>query len=232
MARTAKVSSIPNVVHERIRTDILNGRWVPGEKLQPAVVAADYDTSTTVIREALTRLVGEKFVVLEPNRGFFVPHLSLDELRDLTEVRCRAEGLAIELALDRGDIAWESRLIAAHHGLARTPRRHEEDPLSVADAWADAHRLFHRTLLEACEVPVLMELSRQLSYSTELYRRWAATSVAGKARNIEKEHERILEAALSRDAELTSRLIRTHYETTAGVILKSGLLDGVDSTES
>ena len=82
-------------VHERIRSDILAGQWAPDDKLAPAVLAERYQTSTTVVREALTRLAGEKLVQNIPNRGFSVPRLSLDELRDLTELRCVCEALGI-----------------------------------------------------------------------------------------------------------------------------------------
>lgn len=217
-------------IHERVRLDILDGQWRPGDRLQPAALADRYQTSTTVIREALTRLVGERFVVVEPNRGFFVPKLSLDELRDLTEVRCRAETHALELAVQRGDLSWESDLIAAHHKLSRTPRRSEKDPRHVADAWAEAHREFHTKLIEACRVPVLLELSRQISDATELHRRWAAPSSAASHRNVEEEHEEILNAALARDVETASALLRRHYECTLQVVLNSGLLEGIETS--
>jgi len=217
-------------IHDRVRLDILNGEWKPGDRLQPATLAERYQTSTTVVREALTRLAGERFVTVEPNRGFFVPKLSLDELRDLTEVRCRAETHALCLAIQRGDLSWESELIAAHHKLSRTPRRSEADPQHVADAWAEAHREFHNKLIEACRVPVLLELSRQLSDATELHRRWAAPSPAASHRDVEREHQDILSAILARDVDQASALLRDHYERTLQVVLDSGLLEGVETS--
>ncbi|CAN5230822.1 GntR family transcriptional regulator [soil metagenome] len=217
-------------IHDRIRLDILHGTWAPGQKLQPTTLSGIYDTSTTVVREALTRLAGENFLEVEPNRGFFVPLLSLNVLRDLTEVRCRTESLAAELAIERGDLDWESDLIAAHHQLSRTPRRGTDDPEHVADNWSEVHRNFHAKLIEACRVPVLIELSRRLSDSTELYRRWAAPSPAASSRDVEREHEELLAAALGRDAALTSALLRDHYEKTVQVVLESGLAEGVEGT--
>jgi DNA-binding GntR family transcriptional regulator len=215
-------------VHEHIRADVLDGRWTPGEKLQPITLSELYETSTTVIREALTRLAGERFVRVEPNRGFFVPRLSLDQLRDITEVRCRNEGLALELAITRGDLTWESELIAAHYQLSHTQRRGPDDPAHVAEAWSEAHRAFHTKLIEACNVPVLLNLARQLSDSTELYRRWAAPSPAAGSRNVEQEHREILEATVARDATAATKLLRKHYETTVDVVLRSGLVEGVE----
>lgn len=230
------MSSVTNVrarlvgVHGLIRADVLKGRWIPGEKLQPVTLSEHYNTSTTVIREALTRLAGEKFVVVEPNRGFFVPTLSLTELTDLTRVRCEIEGLGVRLAIERGDIAWESALIAAHHQLSKTPRRGTNDPHHVSEAWTEAHRAFHLKVIEACNVPVIIEFSRQLADSTELYRQWAAPSEAASERDVEGEHAQILDAALRHDAALAADLLAKHYQRTVDVVLHSGLVHGIDTT--
>jgi DNA-binding GntR family transcriptional regulator len=217
-------------IHERIRHDILAGTWLPGDKLQPSLLAEQYETSTTVVREALTRLVGEKLVIVEQNRGFFVQRLSLHELTDLTEVRCMAEGLALTLAIERGSIEWESDVTAAHHRLIRTTRRDESDPHHISDEWARAHRDFHAKLIEACGVPVLLDLARQLSDSTELYRRWSAPSPSATSRDAEQEHLDIMNATLARDAALATRLLREHYERTLHVVLEFGLEPEADSS--
>jgi len=210
--------------HDQIRLDILHGKWAPGEKLQPVSLSAVYKTSTTVVREALTRLAGEGFVSIEPNRGFFMRTLSLSELRDITEVRCRMEELGVTLAVGRGDLKWESELTAVHHQLSRTPRRGADDPQHVADEWSRVHEAFHAKIIEASGVPVLTNLCRHLWESTELYRRWAAPLPKASTRDVESEHAEILEAVLDRDADRAATLLREHYETTVNVILNSGLV--------
>lgn len=212
-----------------IRDEIIDGHWLPGEKLQPTALAERYGVSTTVVREALTRLAGTGFVTVEPNRGFFAPLLALDRLADETELRCRAEGHAVELAITRGDLAWESELIAVHHTLARTPRRDPANPGRVTDAWEEAHRAFHTKLIEPCRLPVLIGLANYLSHSTELYRRWAAPSPAAGERDVEGEHQQILEAVLARDSTTAAALLRAHYEKTVEVILRSGLIHDVSA---
>lgn len=218
--------------HDQIRRDIILGRWEPGAKLQTNTLAEHYKTSTTVIREALTRLAGESFVAVEPNRGFFIPRLSMSELRDLTEVRCVNETLAIELAIERGDLSWESEVIAAHHQLSRTPRRNPDNPHQVTEEWSLVHSAFHAKLIEASKVPVLIRLARQLSNATDLYRRWAAPSSAAATRDVEKEHADILEAVLARNTNLASGLLRRHYEGTIDVVFASGLLPEVEVVDS
>ncbi|MGO3761113.1 MAG: GntR family transcriptional regulator [Glutamicibacter arilaitensis] len=208
---------------EGIRRTILDGLWSPGDRLQPTTLAEQFETSTTVIRESLTRLAGENLVVIRPNRGFFVPDLNLRELADITELRCSTEALAARLAVERGDVAWESELIAAHHQLSRTPRRLPEEPGTVNPAWSAAHRNFHHALLVPCDCQPMLKLSADLSNFTELYRRWAAPSPAAGKRNVEKEHQEILNAALDRDSEKLGELLDKHYRATVQVVMDAGL---------
>ncbi|MCC3266038.1 GntR family transcriptional regulator [Arthrobacter gengyunqii] len=210
-----------------IRRAILNGEWVPGGKLQPAALAAQFGTSTTVVREALARLAGDGLVTSERNRGFFVQQLDLRQLRDITELRCVSEGLAAGLSVERGDLQWESDLIAAHHQLSRAPRRAPSDPARITDEWAYAHKQFHAKLLHACDCPPMTKLAADLADSTELYRRWAAPSTAAAVRDVEQEHRDILEAALDRDAAKLAALLRSHYEATVQVVLDAGLVADV-----
>lgn len=215
---------------EGIRKTILRGEWSPGERLQPTTLAIQFETSTTVIRESLTRLAGEGLVMIRPNRGFFVTELDLRELADITELRCVTEALAARLSIERGTLAWEADLIAAHHTLAQTARRRPEDPDHVNDEWSKAHREFHLKLLEACDCAPMVRLSSNLADSTELYRRWAAPSSAASGRNVEREHELLLEAALNRNADGLARLLREHYEATVKVVIEAGLVDAATTS--
>ena len=226
---TGPVNNITRTI-DAVRRDILAAQWPPGGKLQPAVLAARYETSTTVIREALTKLAGDGLVAVKPNRGFFVSDLNLTELQDITELRCVTEALAVRLAIERGDLTWDSNLMAAHHQLARTPRRKSEDPAHINEDWARAHRVFHAALLQACACPHMTRLAANLADHTELYRCWAAPSPAAAVRDVEKEHRDILEAALARDADRTAAVLRAHYQATVNVVLESGLVQGIEST--
>lgn len=226
MAKSTDSETLSKHIRDSLRDDILSGRWAPGEKLQLTALSKHYQTSSTVIREALTRLVGDRLVLLKPNRGFFVPTLSLSELKDINELRCRSEEFGIGLAIERGDLAWESQLIAAHHTLERTPYRDSTDDAQLTDAWNRAHQAFHAKLLEACGVPVLIDLCATLSDLSQLYGRWAGSATRFTTRDVAQEHRDILAAALQRDAKSASRLIREHYEITLNAILKSGIDDG------
>lgn len=205
-----------------IREAVLDGEWSPGDRLQPMALSRRFDTSTTVVREALAILAGDGLVVARPNQGFFIPKLDIQEFKDSTELRCVAEALGARLATERGDLQWESDLVAAHHRLARTPRRDPGDPHRILPEWAAAHREFHRALLSACGSTQILHFAANLADSADLYRRWAATTGAASGRDVEKEHTELFESALARDGEELGRRLRAHYEATLDVVLRAG----------
>lgn len=211
-------------ITESIREAVLTGVWPPNTKLKPAELAAQFGASTTIIRETLTRLAGEGLLVVQPNRGFFIEDLTLRELRDITDLRCISEAFAIKLSLERGDLQWEAELTAAHHRLARTPRRLEGDSARINPEWARAHRDFHQKIIAACDCDPMITLAANLATKTELYRQWAAPAGSAVSRDVEKEHRDLLDAALGRNVELTARLLTDHYNKTVEVVLDAGLV--------
>lgn len=212
-------------VFEKLRELILSGEWAPGTKLQPAVLAKQLGTSTTVIRESLVHLTGTGLVVSQLNRGFFIRDLDLRELSDLTELRIRAETFGLELAIERGDLDWEADLIAANHQLSRTPRRAESNPNRVDYDWQVLHKAFHLKLMAASGSEPMIRIASDLFDSTELYRCWAAQHVAPDTRDVEGEHQAILDAIIAGDPVRAGEALRVHYEATVEVVLRSGLVD-------
>jgi DNA-binding GntR family transcriptional regulator len=218
-----KNDNVASRATEQLREGILFGVWVPGSRLSPAALAKQFELSTTIIRESLTRLAGEGLIKILPNRGFFIPELSLRELSDLTELRIVSEALALRLSLTRGDLEWESDLISAHHLLARTQRRSPSDPNHFTPEWERRHQAFHQALIAGSGCETMVSLSANLATKTSLYRQWAAPSPAAQKRDIEREHQAILDAALARDVDGAIELLSAHYQRTVDVVLKSGL---------
>ena len=58
----------------------------------------------------------------EGRRGFEVAPVSIEDLKELAELRLLLEGHAIETSFARADVEWEGRVVSAHHKLAATER--------------------------------------------------------------------------------------------------------------
>jgi len=209
-------SSPSERMYSWLHAAVLHGEFAPQQALKPQELATRHGVSLAVVREALLRLAGEGLADRLPNRGFAVPATGADRWQQIAEARVTVEPAMLRLAIARGDLEWEARVRAAHHRLAGTPSHaHEGDP-HYSDAWAEAHRVFHRTLLDGCGNDVLLETFDRLWTASELARQWSALSNPG--RDAIAEHRAIEEAALARDADLAADLLGRHVGRTAAAL--------------
>src|ERR1700747_2495140 len=132
-------------VYDVLRAELLNGMLNPGDKLRMVELALRFSVSQSVVREGLTRLAEQGLVVATPQRGFRVRELSVEDIVGLTESRVQIESVALRLAIERGDVQWETQIVAAHHLLERTPVVDDEG--QFREEWAIRHRDFHEALL-------------------------------------------------------------------------------------
>ena len=70
-------------VYAALKEQLLSGRWAPGAHLEPGVIGDDLGASTTPVRDALHRLVGERLIEAPRHDGFWVPTMSEAALREL-----------------------------------------------------------------------------------------------------------------------------------------------------
>ncbi|GEL21775.1 transcriptional regulator [Pseudonocardia sulfidoxydans NBRC 16205] len=209
-------------VYDQLRADIFTARLRPGQRLKFPELCATYETSVGPLREALTKLTSERLVTLQPHLGYTVAALSADELTDLTAVRVDIEGLAFQQAMVNGGDSWESEVVATHHLLAL--REREIAARGRGDAWFLAHEAFHAALVSGCGNRRLVEITAGLRAETELYRRWAAPLLEEHDRDPAVEHQRLVDAALSRDVERGVGLLRDHIAYTTQMLLRQLLL--------
>src|SRR2546425_10001528 len=90
-----------DVVVERIRAQILQGKLTPGQWLRQERLAAELGTSYTPIREALKQLQAEGMVEHVPYRGVRVVQFSPQDVLDIYGMRSVLEGQAAAGAAGR-----------------------------------------------------------------------------------------------------------------------------------
>jgi DNA-binding GntR family transcriptional regulator len=223
--------SLTERVYIRLRAEIIGGQLAPGQKLRPTELSALHEVSLNVVREALSRLAGERLVRALPQQGFAVVALSVDDLIDLTAVRSTIETAALQQAIERGGLDWETGLVAAHHQLAHTPKVDADNPTGVNEAWMHAHNAFHEATMSGCASPRLIEIISGLGESAAIYRYWSHRYDQNR-RNSAAEHRAIFKATLARDAELACRLHNAHIRRTADILVAAlAAAGGNPSTE-
>ncbi|MGK5534312.1 FCD domain-containing protein, partial [Streptomyces sp. URMC 129] len=154
---------------------------------------------------------------------FSVTPLSYEELADLTFARTEIESAVLRLSVLDGDMAWEGRLVAAHHVLDRTPFTRPDDTAHPSDAWAAAHAAFHLALLDGCRNRRMLSIARALREEAELYLHWSVSFGQEPDRDIAGEHRGLLDAAVARDADLAARLLREHIAHTARLLIRGAV---------
>jgi DNA-binding GntR family transcriptional regulator len=212
--------SLTQDAYERLRADLLACRLRPGERLRINDLCKQLSVSLGAVREALSRLTSEGLVSATPQLGFTVAPISATDLKDLTMVRIEIEGLCLRQAVLAGDLAWESRIVAAYHSLSRTPHNAPDDPMRLNDAFASAHAAFHEELVSACISPWLHRV-RGILFAQSA--RYIALSVPlarqGRDRNLE--HRELMNAAISRDGDRAVLLMTAHLTLTTQILLEA-----------
>jgi GntR family transcriptional regulator, carbon starvation induced regulator len=209
-ARTEPQTSVADLVYDRLRADILGGALQPGMKLKLEGLRGRYDVSINTLRETLSRLTADGLVEAEGQRGFTVMPASLADLIDITQTRRLLECHAARLSVERADLEWESRLVAAYHKLSKA----EELVVAQADKHANLletyNREFHIALISGCNSRWLLHFHRMM-YDQSLRYRMLAFRVKDFPRDqSRREHKQILEAALARDIDTLVTVLGTH----------------------
>ena len=90
--------SLSSRVFQRLREDILSGKYAEHDELRENTIGKELGVSRTPIREAMRKLEQEGLVVMIPRRGAQVANITEKDLNDVLEVRIALENVAIEKA--------------------------------------------------------------------------------------------------------------------------------------
>ena len=85
-------------VYRVLREDIVNLRMKPGYKISEAKLAEIYNVSRGPIRNVIQKLQQENLVVVKPQVGTIIAPISLENARDILEIRLLLEPHAAEIA--------------------------------------------------------------------------------------------------------------------------------------
>lgn len=221
MPRTLADNAV-SVLHEAI----LNGEFAPGERLRIEDLASRLDMSPMPIREALRELDSRGIVKHTPHRGAKVADLTVDDLRETTQVRLALESLAVSLAAAEFT-AEDAAQADGHLKVWYRAKKRKETHLARIE-----HSRFHFTLYSAAHSGWLLRSIRPVWENGERYR---LESVDDKATLEQRmaEHERILRFCVEHRAEDAAEELYNHLVMTANLIArKLGSGDLFDFHES
>ncbi|MET7651472.1 GntR family transcriptional regulator [Streptomyces sp. NPDC005486] len=126
-----------------LRDAILDFRLEPGRRLVERELVEQLDVSRTTVREALRELTSEGLIKVVPQKGAVVAVPTLDEARDLYEVRCALETLLVRRFIEKAPLSKVYALEAAAEHFAEVASGDDAEPRDVLDARRDFNAVLH-----------------------------------------------------------------------------------------
>jgi DNA-binding GntR family transcriptional regulator len=189
-------------IADAITTAVVERRLMPGTKLAEQQLADIFKVSRTLVRQALNQLSRDRLVVLEPARGAFVASPSVDEARQVFEVRQMLESSMVrQLAgqITPAQVAQlHEHLRAEREAVCRT------DITGRTRLLADFHVVLARQLGNEVLAQLLADLLSRSSLISLMYQS------SHSAEHSQDEHVAIVDALARHDADAAVALMTGH----------------------
>jgi DNA-binding GntR family transcriptional regulator len=186
-----------------LRAAILRGEYAPRQRLIETELVERYATSRFILRNALTRLVTEGLVELQPNRGARVREISVEEAIEITEIRRAVEGLVAARAAER--ITDEEIAELRALGEEMTAAVERLDLLGYSELNAQFHGKVRTIAHHAPATRIIEQLNGQL-----VRHQFRLSLVPGRPSLSLPEHLAVIEAVCARDPERAEQAMRAH----------------------
>lgn len=192
-------------VLQTLRRSILDGELASGTRLVQSEIADALGVSATPVREALRDLAAEGLIRLDAHRGGVVHTLSLDELKEIYELRSLLEPEALRRAWPYLTDELIDHVADLHHQMMQHPSRSE---------WVRLNSRFHDSVFELARAPRLLSILSGLTAPWVMY---VSASLAEDAAHHDRAsvgHEEILAALRARDLDAAIAATLEHLSIT------------------
>lgn len=200
-------ASLSERIAEELINQIATGQLKPGDRLVESKLLQDFGTSQAPVREALVNLEHQGFVVRAPRKGTEVRRYTIEEVRNLYEVRYMLESHAAKKAMqtnkqtlldDLADIVSKMTVVV------------ESEYPSVAD-YQELNRRFHFSFFSAAGNNVLTESYHRVYQPLTALRR-LSVSTGDNLRRSYAEHQGIFECVKTSDVNEALEILDRHHD--------------------
>ncbi|QNK82147.1 GntR family transcriptional regulator [Nakamurella sp. PAMC28650] len=197
--------SLPESVHEVLRSRILNNELPAGTPLVEIPLAEEFGVSRTTVRAALRELQTERLIEVLPRRGTFVTRMSAE---DVTEA-CYAR-----FVLESSGLAevWESARAALVIDMTDAVRVMQlacdkEDLAGIVEADTE----FHRLIVQAGNHPRIVEMWSTLNGQMGALMRSSLDRQGIDMAEAVQRHTKLITAFRRKDSAVALTALRLHY---------------------
>lgn len=198
----AAASTTTQRIVDAVTAAIVERRLMPGTQLVEQQIAGIFKVSRTVVRQALNQLSRDRLVQLEPARGAFVRQPSVQEAREVFEVRAMLESAMVRELCQRITDAQIADLRA--HLAAEATAVSRSDVSGRTRLLADFHVILARMLGNATLAELLGDLLSRSQLISLMYQS------SHSAEHSQAEHVAIVDALARRDAHAAVALMTGH----------------------
>jgi DNA-binding GntR family transcriptional regulator len=213
-------ASLTDKAYNQIKEWVVRYHLKPGARLHVSDLAHALKMSQTPVREALSMLEKEHLIEREPQKGYRVGTLSMQEIEDLYDLRIVLEVLAVRQAAKRMTASTRGRLSSILSEFERFLKTAQKQ--RILERGQD----FHVVLLEASGNRPLAEIGRAI-----LDRIWVIQNInlltTDHLFDAHPQHLQILEALDRGDAKKAATLMEKHLAQAKQFVL-SRLKNGDD----
>src|SRR5215813_7481615 len=212
-------------VYRALARGLMAGMFKPGEAVTLRTLAHRLGTSAMPVREAVSRLIAERALVLLPNRSVIVPRMSRARFIELTETRQMLEGMMAETACARATPALLRQLTEINEAMKRCV---SDDDFHGA---LSHNMAFHFALYRAAGKQVVLSLIEMLWLQAGPFLALSLTTPG--IRWTARHHQSVLAALRASLGPSARRAIEADIGDTSVQLLKRAIFeDTVDTVSS
>ena len=195
-----------------VRSAILNLDLKPGQRLVERELIEQLGVSRTTVREVIGQLAAEGLVTMIPQKGAVVSVLSVDEAKDIYEMRAALEAIAVRCFVQRSTVEHREQLEEALFEVEKAAELTASDELAAKDR-------FYEVLLAGAGSPPLTQILSSLQGRVRVLRA-TSLSVAGRPHQAAAEIRVVVKAILAGDADRAAAACQLHVRNAARIGLE------------
>jgi DNA-binding GntR family transcriptional regulator len=213
----AIMSNATDSTYASIRRAIMAGRYAPGTQLKEEYLAEMMGVSRTPVRSALQRLVGDRLLRSEANRGVFVAEWTGRDIEDVFELRLLLEPHAAGLAAIRADLDQIDRLRAQTDRMEAYTRPSFRDHLPEIQ---EENHSFHNLILEASGSARLKSIAASLTDMPMIVGTFYFYSESDMQHSIQH-HRELIAAIEAKDRTCAQEVMSIHLRVTHRIFMQN-----------
>ena len=192
--------------YNNLKSNVLAGRFTPGERLTEEHLANGLGVSRTPVREALHKLASEGLIQPLESRGFCVAPDSREDIEDVFDIRAALEGYAIRIVCEYISDPDIKKLNWCIEKAQDALRRNKLDEIFKYNT--QFHDTLHAVVPNKSRFQSLIADTRKYVLR---YRKDSLHYLDGAKKTIDG-HRKILLAISLKDPDLCERVMREHVK--------------------